>query len=185
MKGVRIRDALGFLRFPNALVRVLCSPPPPTLCKCCHSKVAVVMASWRVPQRSFMSLDYGPKVRWCWREEPWWSVTREIPDFLSEALETVGALSEPRFSLPPSRRQILQGIWPSADPVCCPPSHILKALAFRLPHQNLSTLPLRPSASPSLSSSPLSTFYSLQHSAQVTDLTWSRPSKQGTVRTQG
>lgn len=140
--------------------------------------------SWRPEERHnalFHELWLWPQSSVMLEEEPWWSVTQEIPDFLSEAFET-GRCSEPRFYLPHSgRRPHSPGHLPSADPVCLPPAHILEALDFQLHHQNLFTLSLHPSPSPS----PLSIFHSLQHSAQATDLTWSRPREQGTVRTQG
>lgn len=60
--------------------------------------------------------------------------------------------------------------------------HLLTQCAFLLPTVGKSWTFTLASLSPQSSPTPLSTFYSLQHCAQATDLTWSRPREQGTVR---
>lgn len=136
------------------------------LCKCCHSKVAVAMESWRAPQCSLSKLgNCGREVRWC-------TGSRGISHVLFEAFETVGASGHIFIS------HTVEGTFHRAicyllNPVCLPPSHILKVLDLSITISHTPFLHPAPS---------LSTHHSLQQNAQVTDLTWSKPREEGVMR---
>lgn len=105
------------------------------LCKCCHSKVAVAMESWRAPQCSLSKLgNCGREVRWC-------TGSRGISHVLFEAFETVGA-SGHIFTSHTVEGTFHRAICYLLNPVCLPPSHILKVLDLSI---TISHTPFPPS----------------------------------------